>query len=57
MNDQQREAHLKALLEERAKCAQYDKPERVAAIDEELAKFGNEAEPPVKRAVRRKAAE
>jgi hypothetical protein len=53
MNDQQTNAYMKALIEERGFYIARGWPEKVAAVDAELARVGHQAAPPVKRATRR----
>jgi hypothetical protein len=52
---EQRAAYIRGLLEERHGAEIYDKPERVKAIDAELARMGHEAKAPAKRAETRPA--
>jgi hypothetical protein len=49
LTDEMLADRIKALLEERAGPAAGD-PERIEAINRELARFGHDAKPPTKRA-------
>lgn len=50
MQDEQKAAYIKSLLEERAYCVRWNETDRVKAIDAELKKAGHEAKTPEKRA-------
>lgn len=50
MQDEQKAAYIKSLLEERAYCVRWNETDRVKAIDAELKKAGHEGAAPAKRA-------
>jgi hypothetical protein len=56
MTNEQRTAYIAALIEERRAAELNGKPERVSAIDAELAAVGHAAATPAKRAAKRPAA-
>jgi hypothetical protein len=53
MTDDQRKAHIQALLEERATYDRSGKQERVEQVDEQLRAFAHDAAPPHRRGERR----
>lgn len=55
MTNEQRQAYITALLDERRACEQNKRADRVAAINAELAKVGHEGATPAKRATKRPA--
>jgi hypothetical protein len=55
MTNEQRKAYITALLEERRAAEVNGKPDRVAAINAELANVGHEGAAPAKRATKRPA--
>jgi hypothetical protein len=59
MTDEQKKAHIAALLRERDGYERYGLTERVAEVDAELSRWGHRAQTPAKRATKmtRKAAE
>lgn len=56
MTNEQRQAYIAALLDERRAMEQHGKDDRVAAINAELAAVGHEGATPAKRAAKRPAA-
>lgn len=56
MTNEQRTAYIVALIEERRSAELNGKPDRVTAIDAELASIGHAAATPAKRAAKRPAA-
>lgn len=55
MTDEKRANHIRALLKERAGAIQYDRKDRLAAIDDELRRLGAAGETPARRSAKRKA--
>lgn len=53
MNDEQRNAHIAALLEERAGYVKRGLEDRVLQVEEQLRALGAEGAPPQKRATKR----
>ncbi len=55
MTNEQRQAYIAALLDERRAMEMHGKADRVAAIIAELSAFGHEGATPAKRAAKRPA--
>ena len=53
MTDEQRQAYIKALLEERRGYITTGNSEGINAVEAELARVGADAKPPAKRAAKR----
>lgn len=53
MTDQERKAHIAALVREREGYERAGKSDRVKAVDAELRRLGHEGAPPAQRATRR----
>lgn len=56
MTDEKRAQEIQALLAERVAAVQRGRADLVAQIDDQLARYGHAAGPPVKRATKRPAA-
>ena len=54
VTDEQRAAHIAALIRERDGYERYGRADRVAAVDEELRRLGGEGERPGRRATKLK---